>query len=339
MSCLSFPLEPLLPKRFDALINSQAFAPSNIALSKYWGKRNHTLNLPTNSSFSISLGNYGTHTQISPSDKDTFVLNGETIAPQSALFQKTFTFVERIRRHQPLPLTITTNNNIPTAAGLASSASGFAALTKALCHAFQLHWEDKALSILARMGSGSASRSLWHGFVLWQMGMRDDGMDCYAKPLDTSWQDLRLVVVLISTAPKALSSTQGMNHTVSTSPLYKNWAETAEADVKALQEAIAMQDFALLGKTAEANALAMHATMLAARPAVCYFAPRTLSILQTVWALRAEGLALYATIDAGANVKLLYPIQQEEDVQSALKQHLPNENLLYINPFISSFPS
>lgn len=333
--------DALLPKRFERCQTAEAFAPSNIALSKYWGKRNRPHNLPTNSSLSISLGKLGTHTRIEPASRDVLLLNGAEIDPQSpnqsqsALFSRTFDFVNQFRRGQDFPLLISTVNNIPTAAGLASSASGFAALCKALCGAFALDLDDKALSVLARLGSGSACRSLWQGFVHWQVGTRDDGLDSHGIPIESDWQDLRLAVVLISTQAKALSSTQGMNQTVATSPLYANWAKTAEADVATLRHAIDTQDFDFLGKTSEANALAMHATMLAARPAVWYVLPESVAVWQVVWALRAQGLALYFTMDAGANVKLLYRAQDQTTVQNALQSALSAHEILWVNPWQS----
>lgn len=323
----------LLPKRFATGVPVSAFAPSNIALSKYWGKRDVALNLPTNSSLSISLGNYGTHTHITAAHADSLTFNGQTIACESALFQRTFAFVERFRRGQDLPLAITTENTIPTAAGLASSASGFAALSQVLCAHWQWDLPLSTLSVLTRMGSGSACRSLWHGFVHWQAGQAADGLDSFATPIATDWHDLRLAVVVISTAPKALSSTHGMNHTVASSPLYAPWASTAEHDVQTLLHAIATRNFTLLGQTAEANALAMHATMLAARPAVCYFAPQSLAVLQQVWQLREQGVEVYATMDAGANVKILYPVEAESLVQSALPAALSGLDIWWINPF------
>lgn len=296
----------LLPPKLPAPVEAQAHAPSNIALSKYWGKRDHRLNLPLNSSLSISLHQLGSHTRISPSQQDEARLNGTLLPPESAFYAKIFGFVERFRRGQNLPLSISTTNTIPTAAGLASSASGFAALTRALTRSFALNLPDSALSELARYGSGSACRSLWHGFVRWQRGENPDGSDSIAMPLTTRWPEFRLAILAINTSAKAVSSREGMGHTAATSPLFAQWPATAQADCDAIQRAVEAKDFPRLGALAEANALAMHATMQAARPALTYLTPQSWQALADVQALRSQGTEVYATMDAGPNVKLLF---------------------------------
>lgn len=139
-------IQPFLPKKLSPLETASAYAPANIALSKYWGKRDIELNLPANGSLSISLGTLGTHTQITLSDKDSLMLNGENIQPNTPFFQKTFAFIDLFRQQQNFPIAITTKNTIPTAAGLASSASGYAALTLALNQFLQLNLSPFILS-------------------------------------------------------------------------------------------------------------------------------------------------------------------------------------------------
>ena len=161
-----------LPKRLSLRQLAAAYAPSNIALAKYWGKRDYVLNLPLNSSLSISLADWGSHTQIFPAETacDEVWLNGVSLPLDSVFAQKIISFLNFFRREQMLPLRVETVNTLPTAAGLASSASGFAALTLALDKAFNLQLPHSVLSMLARFGSGSATRSLWHGFVRWDRG-------------------------------------------------------------------------------------------------------------------------------------------------------------------------
>lgn len=285
-----------------------AYAPSNIALSKYWGKRDRARNLPLNSSFSISLAEWGSHTCVAPSEigYDSVSLNGENLALDSAFARKALKFADLFRGESNAPLTITTRNTIPTAAGLASSASGFAALTQALCGAFGLGLNKSEMSLIARLGSGSATRSLWHGFVRWDKGTRDDGDDSFATPLDLDWPEFRIAIVPVDIGPKSHSSRDGMNHTVDTSPLFSAWPEMAEADCAFIENAVKEQDFSALGARVEANALAMHATMQAARPALTYLNRDSWTILDRLWQARAEGLQAYATMDAGANVKLIF---------------------------------
>lgn len=320
-------LAPYLPAQLAPAECGQAYAPANIALIKYWGKRDAALNLPANGSLSVSLADHGTHTRIRAAERDTFILNGKTLDAENPFVRRAFAFVEHIRRGAPHPILIDSTNTIPTAAGLASSASGYAALTLALNRYFRLNLPETVLSALARIGSGSAARSLWHGFVEWQRGERPDGADSIARPIASSWHDLRIALLPIDTGVKSTSSRDGMNHTVATSPLYAVWPQTAEADLITLRRAIAEQDFTALGQTAEHNALAMHATMLAARPALVYLQSASLAALARLHALRADGLEHYATIDAGPNLKLLYHARDEADIRAAWPQ------AARINPF------
>jgi len=282
----------------------EAFAPANIALCKYWGKRDPELNLPVNNSLSISLGKLGTHTVVKFSKADDrIVLNGKG-APAD--------FAARISRYLDLFradgqfFEVRTKNNIPTAAGLASSASGFAALVQALDQLMGWGFNPRELSMLARLGSGSAARSLYDGFAVWHAGVRGDGMDSYAEPIPAEWKDLCIGILEISAARKKTGSTEGMNRTTETSELYEAWPAQAQCDFDELRTAIAAQDFTLLGETAENNALAMHATMLAAWPPLCYWKPQSVAMMQRVWKAREGGLELYFTMDAGPNLKLLF---------------------------------
>ena len=319
-----------LPVRLEPAACGEAYAPANIALAKYWGKRDRALNLPVNGSLSISLGALGTHTTVRAAADDRITLNGTDAAPDSPLHHRTFAFIELWRRGAPQPLHVETTNTIPTAAGLASSASGFAALTRALARYWQLDLADSDLSAIARLGSGSAARSLWHGFVKWERGTRDDGRDSIAAPIASDWQELRIALVEIDGGAKKTASGAGMNHTTATSPLYAAWPETAAADLATIEAAIHARDFSALGSVAEANALAMHATMLAARPALCYLQAQTLATLQRLWQARADGLDIYATIDAGPNVKILCRADDEAAVRAIFPQ------ALWVNPFIDA---
>ena len=319
-----------LPARLEPAALGSAYAPANIALAKYWGKRDRALNLPVNGSLSISLGALGTHTVVCAAERDSLRLNGVAAAPDSVLHRRTFAFIGLWRRGEAQPLHIDTRNTIPTAAGLASSASGFAALTLALARYWQLNLADSDLSAIARLGSGSAARSLWHGFVKWQRGTRDDGSDSHAAPLASDWQELRIALIEIDGGTKKTASGDGMNHTTATSPLYAAWPATAAADLAAIEAAIHARDFHTLGSVAEANALAMHATMLAARPALCYLQAQTLATLQRLWQARADGLDIYATIDAGPNVKILCRADDEAAVRAIFPQ------ALWVNPFIDA---
>ena len=307
-----------------------AYAPANIALAKYWGKRDGRLNLPMNGSLSISLGPLGTRTTIDAAENDSLTLNGQAVEKESAFAHRLWAFVARFVPDRKQKIAIATVNSLPTAAGLASSASGFAALVLALDRFFAWGLSARELSIRARCGSGSACRSLWHGFVEWRRGEAPDGSDSYAFPLGGDWRALRIAVVAVSRAEKKRSSRDTMQHTLATSPLYPLWPVQAERDLTTIREAIRAEDFPILGETAEANALMMHATLLAARPVFCYWQTETLAVLQKVWRLREEGLAVYATLDAGANVKLLFTSADAEAVAVAFP------TAIQVDPFAQS---
>lgn len=286
-----------------------AQAHSNIALIKYWGKRDEALKLPQNGSISLTLDALWTRTRVTFLPElglDQLFLNGQ-MAPESQRI-KVQRFLDLLRQQAEIPglARVESENNFPTGAGLASSASGFAALALAASQAAGLNLTGPALSRLARQGSGSACRSLYGGFVEWQRGEAADGSDSYALPLDenTNWP-LCMAVLVLNDLPKALSSGDGMAQTVATSPLYPAWLASLTGDLAEMRRAIAARDFTALGELMEHNALKMHATALAARPAVIYWQPQTLALLSRIRDLRAAGLECYATIDAGPNLKVL----------------------------------
>ena len=319
---LEFARQIIGNRNFQTAEKAAAFAPANIALVKYWGKRNGELNLPVTDSLSIDLGNLGTETTIEPADSDTVILNGTELSKDDTFAVKVINFVNLFRNvvnqaaTNRRSLRIITNNNIPTGAGVASSASGFAALTKALNQFFGLGLSGRELSLMANLGSGSASRSIFKGFVYRHAGGDPDGMDSYSEPLPYTWPELKIGLITVSAKAKRVSSRAGMERTVATSPLYKTWPDQVKSDMEKMLSAIKSKDFQLLGSTAEDNALAMHACMRAATPPLNYFEPETEAIINKVQKLRKEGLPLYLTIDAGPNVKLLYLDKNEEKVKT-----------------------
>ncbi len=320
----------LLAKRVPQMRpRGEAFAPSNIALCKYWGKRDEELNLPTNPSLSVSLGNLGSHTVVAPLEghRDVVVLNNREIAPDSPFALRVSAYLDLVRPDAHFSFLVETANTVPTGAGVASSASGFAALAKALNALFGWGLSRRELSVLARLGSGSACRSFGTGFVEWTMGRRRDGLDSYGRVLRERWPGLRLGLVRISQQAKAVGSRAGMKRTVETSALYEVWPRKARRDVREMKEAIRTRDFAMLGRIAENNALAMHGTMLAAWPPLLYFSEGTLAVLRNVWELRAEGIPVFCTLDAGPNPILLF----ETGLEKVLREAFPE--LEVVAPF------
>ena len=291
-----------------------AYAPANIALCKYWGKRNEELNLPLTSSLSISLNDKGADTKIMPADADSYISDGEPVNPSSSFGARLESYLDLFRTPDCPHFYVETTNTIPVAAGLASSASGYAALALALNELMQWNLSNKECSMLARLGSGSASRSVYQGFVEWHAGADANGLDSFAEPLDIHWPEFRVGILTISTAKKPISSREAMRQTVKTSTLFEKWPDQVEQDLADIKQALFVKDFSSLGATTEHNALSMHATMFATKPPICYWQPETLTTLHQLWALRAEGLPLYATMDAGPNVKILFLKQETSSV-------------------------
>lgn len=299
-------------------------APVNIALSKYWGKRDTILNLPTNGSASISLPGLGTETQIkilsdTDNHQDKVSLNGQLLNSDNAFAKRVSDFLNHFRAHPNTSFEVTTFNSVPTAAGLASSASGYAALVLALNDLFKWNLADKELSLLARLGSGSASRSLFSGFSVWHQGIQTDGLDSYAEAIEIQWPEFCVGLLEIDVKQKSVSSTQGMQNTVETCALYQAWPEQANRDLQTILKAIEEKNFSTLGKTAEHNALSMHATMIATWPPIVYWQPESVEAMHKVWQLREQGVEVYFTMDAGPNLKLLFLETEKPAIKQAFK--------------------
>ncbi len=307
-----------------AILGSMTYARahSNIALIKYWGKRDTDLKLPVNGSLSLTLDQLYTDTQVvydAQLQQDQLILD-LVVAPE-AMRLRVSHFLDRVRQRYGFEsyAQVISKNSFPTGAGLASSASAFAALALASTQAQGLTLSATDLSRLAREGSGSACRSIYGGFAEWLPGQATDGHDSYAVPLDLDW-DLWMAVLVLNQAHKPTGSGEGMQRTVETSPLYAGWRESLPADLAQMHAALQAQDLQQVGELMEHSSLKMHATALAAQPAVIYWQPETLSLMQTVYQLRAAGHPCYFTMDAGPNVKVLMPAGAEQTLQ-ALKAH------------------
>ncbi|TAM66259.1 MAG: diphosphomevalonate decarboxylase [Microbacteriaceae bacterium] len=294
---------------------ARARAHSNIALIKYWGKREHALNLPAVGSISITLDALTTDTQVAfdptypavaARAKDECVLDGRPAdaGPGSRVGR----VLDLVRGWAGLTAraSVRSFNDFPTGAGLASSASGFAALAVAAAHAAGLRLDLRELSVLARQGSGSAARSIFGGYVEMHAGRAPDGSDAFAEPLlDAADWPLCVVVAITDHGAKTVSSTAGMGASSATSPFFGSWIDTAEDDLSGMRSAIAARDFGALGELAEYSCLKLHALMLTTRPALIYWNAATLAAMHTVRQLRADGVPTYFTIDAGPQVKAL----------------------------------
>ena len=287
--------------------------------------------IPTTSSLSLTLDDTWTTTTVSfdggAGDADAVRINGS--APSGTALTRVTRFLDLVRERSGIAqrASVDSTSTVPLAAGLASSAAGFAALAAAASRAAGMDLDGRALSRLARRGSGSAARSVFGGLVLWNAG--DDDATSYAEPIEepagdtASDLDPAMVVVVLSDGRKTISSTQAMRRTMTASPLYPAWVEASREDLRAALEAVRSGDLARLGEVAEANALGMHASMMAARPAIMYWLPRTVEVLHTIRAMRQDGLPAWATIDAGPNVKVLTRGGSAERVAAALRERVP----------------
>jgi diphosphomevalonate decarboxylase len=310
----------------NLFLSVTARAGINIALVKYWGKRDPALNLPATGSLSLTLADLGSETTVrfapdakSPEGGDRISVDGEPAQPRFA--QRVRRFLDLVRRaaHLDLPADVTTRNTVPTAAGLASSAAGFAALALAASRAAGMELSPSELSALARQGSGSAARSIFGGFVEMAPGERSDGSDACARALlpAGAW-DVRLVVAITALVPKAIGSSEAMELTAKTSPYYPGWLQAVPQDLAAARAAVATRDLAGLGRVAERNAMRMHACVLAADPPILYWNGATLAAMETVRRLRASGSEAFFTVDAGPHVKVLCAARDAAVVEPAL---------------------
>ncbi|MFT7518315.1 MAG: diphosphomevalonate decarboxylase [Kiritimatiellia bacterium] len=309
------------------MTTATALAHPNIALVKYWGKRDVALNLPDVPSLSLTLDRFVTRTTVTwGAERDEVLWNGAR--SQGTACDKVLAHLDRIDPGRPA-VHVDTSNNFPTAAGLASSASGFAALTLAGLAASGQQVHIAQASALARQGSGSACRSLWGGFVEWARGELDDGSDSHGIPLmDEHHWDVAMVVAVVSSEKKPIGSTAAMLRSKATSPYYDTWVQTANADVDRARAAVLTRDLEALGTVMERSTLKMHATMHTSWPTVNYWLPGTLGCLHAVSALRQRGVGAWATMDAGPNVKVLCLRTDAQVVADALLGHVERVEIL-----------
>jgi len=286
-----------------------ARAHPNIALVKYWGKRDAARILPHQSSFSVTLAPLEVTTTVQLGVAAGEVeLNGRPATGRER--ERVLALLAEVEAEAGRalgPARVVSRGSFPMAAGLASSAAGFAALALAARVAAGLPRDPAATSRLARGGSGSASRSVQGGFCTWHRGERADGRDSFATQdfSEAHWPELRLLACIVSGEEKEVSSRDGMQSTVDTSPYYRAWTVDAEAEVPRARQAVARRDLAALGALAERNAWRMHATAFAADPPLCYLKPATLALLLALPGARGRGLPVWFTLDAGPNPVLL----------------------------------
>lgn len=295
-------------------------ATSNIAFVKYWGRVDDKLRLPMNGSISMNLDAATTLTTVAfTPDRDTDSFHPKSLQLDGKQAARVFAHVDRIRQIAGIdtPVTIATQNNFPMGAGIASSASAFAALTRATAAAAGLDLSLKALSVLARQGSGSAARSIAPGFVEWHRGK--DSNSSYAEQIAPAdhWA-LHDLIAITQTEHKAVGSSKG-NALVSTSPFNETRVALAQQSLKTVRRAILRRDFTLLGEEMEREAIRLHVIAMTSEPAIYYWNPVTMRIILAVTTWRSAGLEAYFTIDAGANVHIITQADDVEVVEKRLR--------------------
>ncbi len=291
-----------------------AVANPNIAFVKYWGKADSALNLPANPSLSMNLAALTTVTTVefkSGQACDVVTIDDHPAAGQA--LDRVVAHLDRVRAlaGSSQAARVASRNDFPAATGLASSASAFAALTLAATRAAGLSLDQAGLSRLARLGSGSACRSVPAGFVLWEME------EAHQVAPPEHW-DLCDAVAIVTGQAKAVSSDDG--HVLApTSPLHAARLAAVPGWLAAVSDGLARRDLAALGPAIEADALAMHGVMMTSHPSLLYWLPATVAVLQAVRAWRDGGLEVYFTIDAGPNVHCLCRASTASEVEKRLK--------------------
>lgn len=290
-----------------------ASAHPNIALVKYWGKQPGGRNIPVTPSISATLDSLTTTTTVEQSFSDLVVINGRDTHDE-----KIGSFLKFARsRYEIPPISIKSVSNFPSSSGLASSASGFAALAVSINQAFGLGLEFHELANLARMGSASAARSMLAGFV----SLKPVGHSCAVEQIHPKdhWE-LKVVVAITDPGQKAVSSTAGMARSIATSTFHNAWQRATDRDYQECLEALASRDFSRLSRVAESNCCKMHGLMLSSDPPLIYWKPGTIAALDTLRKLQEEGIPTFFTIDAGPQVKAFCLSEAVDTVEKHLEE-------------------
>lgn len=299
----------------------KVFAPINLALIKYWGKDNELLRIPSNSSFSITLTKIGSETEVefvSGLKMDEVFINGKEANKKEG--KRVTDHLERVRKLKGFDLKarVKSTNNFPKSAGLSSSASSMAALSLAASKAANLNLNEKDLSRLARIASGSACRSIPEGFVEWIKGRGDE--DSYAKTIfpRNHW-DLRVLVVILSEKKKEVGSSKGMKE-ARTSEIFEERLKRVNEKMSEIKKIVERKDFSRLGEITEEDCLNMHEVMRTQKPSLVYWLPETVKIMRKVIDWRKEGLEGYFSINTGQNIFVICEPENEDELVKRLEK-------------------
>ncbi len=302
-----------------------AIAQPNIALIKYWGKRDVALNLPAVGSISITLRELHTRMHVIFDDglgADTLTVNDVS---DEKMLPRLSACLDRVAGRDRSRARIASQCNFPIAAGLASSASSFAALTVAAAHATGKSLTTAELASYAGQASGSAARSLLGGFV--ELSNTNGGIAVDTLCEADEWP-FAVVVAITESGPKAVGSTEAMEISRKTSPFYSSWVDQQAADLDTARAAIHDRDFTKLAQVAEHNCLKMHSIMWASRPPMVYWNAATMRCLETVRSLQARDIGVFFTIDAGPQVKAVCLPEHAAEVEAALRKTQGVEDIM-----------
>lgn len=295
-------------------MQATAEAQPNIALVKYWGKRDVEQNLPAVGSLSITLDSLWTRATVEFSERqeDSLQVNGD---PAPAMLARVGQCLDLVAGPDRRRATVTTEANFPIGAGLASSASAFAALAVAADAAAGVGLDRMTLARLAGRVSGSSARSLYGGFV--ELDAGDDDIVLAALDEAADWP-VEVVVAITEERPKPVGSGDAMMRSAETSPFYPNWIAQQPADLDVARNAVVERDFRALADVAEHNCLKMHSVMWTSRPPVVYWNKATIACLEAIRRLQADGVPVFFTMDAGPQVKAVCMEPAADAVAAAL---------------------
>lgn len=298
-----------------------AKSPANIAFIKYWGKKNPRLNIPFNDSLSMNLSGCITTTTVEFNPRfrsDKVYLNGKEIKDEKKF--RVLRIVDLVREKSEIPwgVKVVSKNNFPSDAGIASSASGFSALALAASKASGLDFSQQELSILARLGSGSAARSIIDGFTKWNKGK--DNKSSYAQQIAAvnHW-DLRDLVAVVETEAKKKSSSEG-HALVLTSPFFRMRQKNLIKRIREITKALKEKNFKKFGELLEEEAIELHVIAMTSKPAIFYWNKGTLEVIDKINTMREIGIQVYYTMDAGPNVHIICRSKDAKKVASRIKR-------------------
>lgn len=302
------------------MASATAIAHPNIALIKYWGVRDDTLNLPASGSLSITLDGLETRTKVTFDNTvlaDTLELDGQTANPQATA--RASAHLDRIRHlvGSTVPARVVSQNSFPASTGIASSASGFAALTVAAASALGLDLSPKELSVLARKGSGSAARSVFGGFVEWHKG-KDDPTSFAERIWPPDHWDLVDWIAVVDRHPKLTGSHEG-HRLASTSPLQETRVASAPERLDECRSALMARDFQRLAAVVELDSHMMHAVMMTSLPPLLYWSAGSIQLMKKIAGWRTEGIDVCYTLDAGPTVHCITTAEHSSQVEALLQ--------------------